>query len=374
MQIILKIGIFIYNLIYCFHKLAPTRNRVAAISRQSETLTPDMKLLTEEIRRQDPDIEVITLNRMIPPDMKGRIRYIFYMLGTEMHVIATSRVLILEGYCIGASVLHHKKSLKIIQMWHALGALKKFGYLAVDTEEGHSSRLARTMHMHENYDYVLCSSEFCRPIYAAAFGYPEDKVRVMPLPRTDLLKNEAFMAEQRRRIYDRYPELREKPSVLYAPTFRKGADISAALQELMDAFPYDKYNLIVHLHPIDRTKVESDRAFQCPEFTSLELYSVSAAMISDYSSAIFEAAQAWVPVYLYTYDLDEYLERRGFCIDFMKDIPLPKYRTAGELLAALERGDSSPEEQAAFLEKYVKSVPDSTGEIAAFVRSLVRNT
>ena len=26
--------------------------------------------------------------------------------------------------------------------------------------------------MHENYDYVLCSSEFCRPIYAAAFGYP----------------------------------------------------------------------------------------------------------------------------------------------------------------------------------------------------------
>ena len=236
MQIMLKIAIAICNGIYGIHKLFPVRNRIAMVSRQSSTLTLDMRLLKEELERQNPEVEILTLNRMIPPGLAGKIKYLWYMVTREMHVFATSRVVLLEGYCINASILHHRKELSIIQLWHALGVLKQFGYYAVGTEEGHSEALAKAMHMHENYEYAICSSEFCRPYYAKAFRMPESRVKVCPLPRTDLLTDREYRRRKREEIIRRYPELGKRPNVLYAPTFRNGEDITEHLDSLFEAF------------------------------------------------------------------------------------------------------------------------------------------
>ncbi|MDO5304042.1 MAG: CDP-glycerol glycerophosphotransferase family protein, partial [bacterium] len=349
------------------------KNRIAMISRQSRTLSLDMQLLKEEIERQNPNVEVVTLNRVIPPGILGKIGYLWYMITTEMHMLATSRVVILEGYCINASVLHHREELRIVQMWHALGVLKQFGYLAVGTEEGHSEKLARAMHMHENYDDVICSSEFCRPFYAAAFHFPVEKVKVCPLPRTDLLQDKEYRDETRERILERYPALGNgKKNILYAPTFRKGTDITEPLDALFDAFNFDEYNLIVKLHPVDRTAVQREEVFQCPEFKSMELFSVADAMITDYSSIMYEAAVAGIPVYLYTYDLEEYLDRRGFIIDFEKDIPLKKYGHPEELMADVETAFSDTSNslsgsQRDFIRKYVEPGRGNTSRLATFI-------
>lgn len=373
MEIILRIGIAILNGIYSIHKLAPVRNQIAMISRQSRTLSLDMKLLKEELERQDSSVEVVTLNRVIPHGILGKIRYLWYMITTEMHVMATSRVVVLEGYCINASVLHHRQELHIVQMWHALGVLKQFGYLAVGTEEGHSEKLARAMHMHENYDDVICSSEFCKPFYAAAFHFPAEKVTVCPLPRTDLLQDGAYRKETRMHILEKYPELGNgKKNILYAPTFRKGKDITESLDALFDAFNFDEYNLIVKLHPVDRTAVQREEVFQCPEFKSMELFSIADAMITDYSSIMYEAAVAGIPVYLYTYDLDQYLKRRGFIIDFEKDIPLKKYGCPEEMMADMEMNFSDGNggllvSQQGFIQKYVEPGTGNTSRLATFI-------
>ncbi len=434
MKLLTRIAIALCNFIYAFHKLAPTRNRIAMISRQSNRLTLDMRLLKEEIERQDSSVEVVTMNRKIPPGFPGKIKYILYMLGPEMHAIATSRVVILEGYSINVSILHHKKDLRVIQMWHALGVLKKFAYLAVDTEEGHSSALAKAMHMHENYDYVLCSSEYCRPYYAAAFGYPESQVKVYPLPRTDLLQSDAYKQETRARILERYPALgcvenseqqecsgsggtagnscgsdclenagysgntdtvmnsesankpdssgspsnadnarcHRKKNILYAPTFRNGEDITEPLHALFEAFNYEEYNLIVKLHPIDRTKVNRMEVFECPEFSTLELFSVADILVTDYSSILFEAAVAGLPVYLYTYDLDSYLERRGFIIDFKKDVPYPMFRSPVELMRAIGGASRNIVDAEAFAAKYVQPGTGNTERLAKFVLNQIR--
>ncbi len=380
MRFLTRIAIALCNFVYAFHKLAPTRNRIAMISRQSNRLTLDMRLLKEELKRQDPSVEVVTMNRKIPPGIFGKIKYILYMLGPEMHAIATSQVVILEGYSINVSILHHKKSLTVIQMWHALGVLKKFAYLAVGTEEGHSAAIAKAMHMHENYDYVLCSSEYCRPYYAKAFGYPESQVKVYPLPRTDLLRSDSYKQEIRARILEKYPELRDpsKRNVLYAPTFRNGEDITEHLHALFDAFDDEEYNLIVKLHPIDRTKVNRMELFGCPEFSTLELFAVSDVLITDYSSILFEAAVAGIPVVLYTYDLETYLERRGFIVDFKADVPYSMFADPAEMMAAIRKlgcGDLRAEPEAASTIgengkrdfSYCETVPDGkccSGDIA----------
>ena len=372
----LKIAIAICNGIYEIHKLFPVRNRIAMVSRQSSTLTLDMRLLKEELERQNPEVEIVTLNRMIPPGLAGKIKYLWYMVTREMHVFATSRVVLLEGYCINASILHHRKELSIIQLWHALGVLKQFGYYAVGTEEGHSEALAKAMHMHEKYDCAICSSEFCRPYYAKAFRMPESRVKVCPLPRTDLLTDREYHRRKREEIIWRYPELGKRPNVLYAPTFRNGEDITEHLDSLFEAFNYEEYNLIVKLHPVDRTGIHREEIFECPEFTAMELFSLTDALITDYSSIIYEAAAAEIPIYLYTFDLDRYLERRGFIIDFMKDIPLEKYRKPTDLLERVYEDEKRRRVESAelhldasqsFIEKYVQPGIGNTRRLAEWV-------
>ena len=64
-----------------------------------------------------------------------------------------ARVLVVDTYAIVASVLRHKSDLTVIQIWHALGAFKKFGISILGQEEGRDERIARAMRMHEGYDH-----------------------------------------------------------------------------------------------------------------------------------------------------------------------------------------------------------------------------
>ena len=72
-----------------------------------------------------------------------------------MYIIARSRVIIVDGYNIPTSMLKHKKNTTIIQIWHALAAVKKFGYQSVGYADGINPKLAKVLEMHKNYDYVI---------------------------------------------------------------------------------------------------------------------------------------------------------------------------------------------------------------------------
>ena len=49
------------QMIYAVLKLLPTKkNKVVFLSRQSDTLTPDFEMVQQELRREDPQIEIVT--------------------------------------------------------------------------------------------------------------------------------------------------------------------------------------------------------------------------------------------------------------------------------------------------------------------------
>ena len=105
---------------------------------------------------------------MIPESLPGKIAYCFSIIG-DMYYLATSKVAIIDTYSITVSCLKHKKSLKVIQMWHALGALKKFGLQSVGTKEGRDEKISRAMCMHKNYDYVLAPSKKTAKFYGSVW-------------------------------------------------------------------------------------------------------------------------------------------------------------------------------------------------------------
>lgn len=338
--------------LYAPLKLLRTRRKVVMISREHPEEPADFTDLRAAIRAQDPTVDVVSMVRMVPPGIPGKIRYSLHMLA-QLYQVATARVLVVDTYSIVASVLRHKESLTVVQIWHALGAFKKFGLSILGQEEGRDARLAAAMRMHEGYDVVLTSAEECRPAYAEAFGTDPSKVVVAPLPRVDRLRDPARAAETRERIYARHPHLRGARVAVFAPTFRLDGTVTVDAATLSAALAEAGVHTVVKLHPLMHGRFGAD-VDTADGFSTQEMLLVADLFITDYSSALYEAAVVGVPSYFLVPDLDEYLSSRDFYLDYRRDLPGPIVRTVEELVAAVAADGATRADAAAFARRWVQ--------------------
>ena len=176
-------------LFYRICRLFPVKRQVVCISRQSNDAPIDFLLLKEGLARKEPPYRTVIL----ADKLESPLRYLPVM-AKQVFFIATSRAVVLDSYCIVVSLLGSRIKAPVVQIWHALGNMKKFGYAALDTPEGHSSETARLMHMHEGYDAVAVSSLNFRDDLAAGFNVDPSIVFEAPLPRVDLLRDVSLEA------------------------------------------------------------------------------------------------------------------------------------------------------------------------------------
>ena len=367
---IIKTGIFLLNIFYWFVKLLPTQNKVVMLSRQSNKPSVEFEMVKAEIEKRDKGVKVVLLCRTLDGGVNStklsKLKYVFHMI-EQMYHIATCKVAILDSYCIVISILNHKKSLKEIQMWHSMGTMKLFGYTTLDTAEGSRSELAHAMKMHQNYDYVFASAEAYKAHLAAGFNCDIRKIVTMPLPRYDLLKSKRYEEEILERIYSAYPILKEKPVIMYCPTFRKDeTDFEKAVYDLVDAVDTDKYNLVVKLHPLSKV-VFDERVSQAKEFTSFDMIFAADYVISDYSCIVYEAAVRNVPLYFYNFDMELYTDGRGLAIDYENELPGITSKDANVIADAISNIAYDMEELKRFSDKYVLPVENATKNIVDFI-------
>ncbi len=372
MKFLIMIGRLLLNGIYGLHKLCPVKEQVVIISRQSNKPSLDIRLLVEELERRQ-DVQVKVLCKTLGSGLLAKINYVFHMIGVQMHAMASSKVVVLDSYCIAASILRHRQGLPIIQMWHAMGGFKKFGYSILDKGEGSQAWLAQAMRMHKNYTYILASSEESAEFFGEAFGYDRDAFKILPLPRTDLLRDPRYMEKKAQEIKDAIPKLAEKKNILYAPTFRKSQQGRKGISELIDAVDYEAYNLVAAFHPLMADDQLPEQVISAKGFSTLELLSVCDYFITDYSAMIYEAALAKRPIFLYAYDLEEYIGRRGFYLDYEKDLPGKPYFHAAELINAIETDTWDMEESRTFAKRYVASDTQCTKKLADLIYGQMRS-
>lgn len=358
-RLILKIFIFLLNIVYAFFKLLKSRKKVVMISRQSNNVNNDFRLLGDVLKSKY-GLEVVYLCRTLDGGVNStlltKIYYGLHMF-TQMYHLATSSVCVLDSYSPVVSILNHKKSLKIVQMWHSIGKMKKFGFQIINLKEGSSSMIAETMNMHKNYDVIYCAGEAYKDVLMEGFNADESKVRIFTLPRVDLLNDEKYISETRKAIYEEYPQLKDKSklNVVYAPTFRKDeSGFDTNFQKLVKCFDFDKYNLIVKLHALSELSVRDERVIFDEKFSTLQMLSCTDKLISDYSCMIYEAGIKKIPIYFYNYDMELYEENRGLVVDYDA---LPGYKSPdpAELVASLEKPYDIE-----YLDSFVKSVIDNT--------------
>lgn len=383
------IGVFakifgaVMGFFYSFYKRRKTENKIAFISRQSETPSTDFRYLINEIKTNYPQYQVVVLCKMIPSSFGGKIKYVGEMF-RQMKALATSKVVVLDGYCILASMLKHKKDLKIIQIWHALGAFKKFGKSVLDKEGGKSSKTASAFKMHNNYSYIAASGDECVPFFAQAFGQPVSKFIPIGIPRMDYLTDPQENERVRGNVLRKYPQLANgRKNILYAPTFRDTQQdkdaLANATEELVNKVNYSDFNLIVKHHVVDSNKeqIYTDSRMNKAEgenFTAMDFMCVADYVVTDYSSVIYEALLKDLPIYIYCFDSDKYIDERGFYIDFWTDIPALYSKNAKGICDFIASGmHANSEKEENFKKAYVnKRFSSITAEYGKLIDELAR--
>ena len=360
---LLKLGL---KIIYAPLKLLKTKNQIVYLSRQSNEKSLDMELLEAAIKEEAPEITQVFRLRMIGDGVGEKIKYCLAVIG-DMYYLATSKVAVIDTYSITVSCLKHKSDLKVVQMWHALGAIKKFGLQAIGTKEGRDEKISRAMCMHQNYDYVLAPSANTAKFYMEAFGVESGKIKLCPLPRVDFITDGETKTSE---FYYSNPAAGQKKVVLYLPTFReRDAYIAQMLKtEFEDK---DDFYLIISPHPLSKD-YEKEQYKPHGDFTVEDLIKIADIIITDYSACAFEAALLMKPLYFFTPDYNEYMEERGINVDLRAEFPNEVFDDAESLVNAIENGGYDMSALFAFKEKYIDNSRNNTQTLAKFITMLVK--
>lgn len=351
----LNLYVVLLNIIYSLFKILPTnKKKIFFLSRQSNNISLDFDMLIKKIQEDYPDYKIALCVKMIGNGIIEKIKYIFLMF-VQMYHLSTSSVCVIDGYNVAVSVLKHKKNLKVIQLWHALGAIKKFGYQTLDKESGNSSKTAHIMKMHNNYDLIISGSIAMIPYFSEAFNQPKEKFINCGLPRIDYLIKKS--KNNKKKILKKYPELKKKKIILYVPTFRKNKDYY--VNKLIKSVDKEKYELIIKGHPLKNLNLSE----VSKEFNSLELLSIADYIITDYSAISIEASVLNKPIYFYVYDIDEYKKTVGLNIDIKKEYPNLSFKKAKDLIKNIEENTYDYEELKNFKKKYLDNTKGNATEI-----------
>ncbi len=266
--------------------------------------------------------------------------------------IATARYVFLDDASDVISCLPLKKETKVIQLWHACGAFKKFGMSTADLRFGGTKEQKIKHPFYNNLSLVSVSSPEVIWAYVEAMvleNRPEI-VRSLGVSRTDIFFDVDFLKEARKKVDEVSLVTSGKKIILYAPTFRgrvinaKGPD-SLDIQALKKALGND-YALLVKHHPYvnDPPRIPDD----CSDFAFLvdgeelsieALLAASDVCISDYSSLVFEYSLFVRPMVFFAYDIDDYIDWRGFYYSYEDLTPGPVVATNEELLNYLTHID-----------------------------------
>lgn len=365
--IVLTIGKLILNFIYLFMKLLlPTKKRITFLSRQSNNKTLDFELLEQELIKIDSNIDIVFLCKKLDKGIKSKIYYIGYLL-KAMYFISTSKVCVIDGYSIPISILKHKKDLIIIQIWHASGAIKKFGYQILGKEEGSNLKIAKLMCMHKNYTYVIAPSDTTKEIYSEAFNIAKEKILIMGMPRLDYIQNDNEKLKQE--FYNQYPKLKNKKNILYIPTFRKGSNIN--LEEINKSnLDEDKYNIIVRLHPLDKTNVDKKYLVDS-KYNTYDLLKICDYIITDYSATLIESSLLEKPIFLYLYDLENYKDIRGLNVDLKEELGTFICNNFNDISNKIEKNEYNINQIINFKKKYIQVQDKNTEKLAKFILDLI---
>ena len=349
MSLLLALRLALVRLGFRIGKLRPLQARVVLATGHGATISGNLSWIRDGLRDQMPQVAIVELAHSPGGGRRRLIGTAIHSLRSGYH-LATARLFVVDDYFFPMYVIRPRGGTRFIQVWHGCGAFKKFGYSVLDKGFGADEAYVERIRIHSNYDLCLVSAARFAPFYAEAFGQPVSRFTSrLGIPRTDLFFDADRMSSAAAEVRRRYAIPEGRRVVLYAPTFR-GERITlardpneldlAALHGVLGA----DHVLLLRSHPFVRSRAAADPALgsfvidvsDWPDINELML--VSDVLVTDYSSAMYEFALLGRPMAFFTPDAAEYLEERGFYLDFPADLPGPAFTRSEDLAEYLRAG------------------------------------
>lgn len=318
------------------------KNKILFVSLESDVLEHEFKMIYERLAEKDYDLHCsLTKFEM---NAWGSLKYFF----TCIHLlfdINTSSLVILDynNYVVSK---FKRNGVRVLQLWHASGAIKKFG-----------NEINRD-YLIKNYDYVIANAETFRQSYAQAFGVKTEQVIVTGIPETDCLYKQEYHKQNREKMLKKFPILEGKKVILYAPTFRGRLitgfkDVYMNVDKVQELLGND-YVIMYKMHPLLRNyEISQNPNIICSNEEELyALFSVTDFLISDYSALIFDFSTLERPMLFFAPDVQTYKMETGFFLDYDKEMPGPICMSEEKIVEAIKNNDFDKETISKFNKKY----------------------
>ncbi len=347
-----------------FRMLPIQKNKIICWSDNLKSYGCSPKYIAEYLaknRRGKYDIVwVFNEDAKIPDNIPDGIRVVRYFSIDYLRELHTAHIIICNCRMAPALMFKKRKGQKYIQTWHSSLRLKKIeGDTNLPEAYIESARKDSA-----NIDLLISGCEFSTDIFRRAFWY-NGEIFGCGTPRCDIF----FESSTARSKMCGDLGINEKSKVLlYAPTFRKdykandlGLDYAALKSALEKRFS-DEWTIIYRYHP---NVTDNTDASQLPvwlkngtRYSDMQILLAGCdALITDYSSCMFDAAVAGKPCFLYAPDLEDYLaNERGLYFD-IKSLPFDVALSNEELCEKINQFEA---------ERYSNDIKEFLNEVGSY--------
>ena len=324
-------------------QLLPVQNKVIVSTFEGRRYGDNIQFICEELHKINDRLDIVLIqekgfNFKTPPYIRvvkrNRIIKRVFEYCTAKVWVDTHHI---DKY------LHRKKNQLFIETWHGGLGIKRIGNDS-NKFQNKSKKFPRAMHTAKNASMFVSNSNHLTNIYRRAFDY-KGPIWKCGYPKNDIL-------------FQTHPEIVAKvksclnipPSthvVIYAPTFRgehlkdvgylnkvyslDGRRAAASFQQRFGG----EWVILFRMHP-DIARLNLGFAYDdvvknATNYPDMqELILACDALISDYSSCIFDAAIRKIPCFTFATDFDEYKGSRGVYYE-MNELPFPYAQNNDEL-------------------------------------------
>ncbi len=261
----------------------------------------------------------------------------FYHLATAKYIITNSRMPI--GF-------KKRNGQILIQTWHGT-PLKTLGYdIKKITNPNTTSEeyLTNFQNDVDNWDYLLSQNAYSTSIFKRAFKY-SGRIIEEGYPRNDkLIKYDNYQIES---IREKYQINNDDKVLLYAPTYRDyfydnnqyKSEIKLDFNQVLKRCP--EWKIIVRDHYLiedEGNRFNHERIIVPDENEDINnLMLLSHALLTDYSSVMFDYSNLQRPIIFNAYDLEKYEDKtRGLYQAYLRMIPGKNVLKTDELIKILK--------------------------------------
>ena len=337
----------IYRSLWSLRYVFPINSKkIVVVSYYGKGFSDNPKYIVNKLTEIRPDLKIYwaikkkgyraSLPSNITPIKYKSVAYVYHMITAKVWLDNARK-----------PQYEQKKASQIyIQAWHGSNAIIK------KVEKDAQTKLSKEyINSAKNdaaqTDLMIAGSSFGKDKYRESFWYPDGEILSAGSPRNDVFFNNTEVIKDK--VYKKFNLDKDIKFVLYAPTFKENHSIDANLldfKKITDSLETrfgGKWILAIRLHPnIENGLANSnigalDCIIDATNYDDMqELLVASSAMITDYSSSVFDYMLTKRPIFICAPDYEEYVAERGVYFD-MRSLPFPYSDTEKSLCDSIVR-------------------------------------